>query len=72
MQHQRWDELSTGRRVGVVVVSAAQIALTVAAYRDLVKRPAEQVHGPKLAWGVALLVNWVGPITYFAKGRLPA
>ncbi len=70
LQHQRWTELSTRRRVGVVVVSAAQIALTVAAYRDLVKRPSEQVNGPKSAWAVALLVNWVGPLTYFAKGRV--
>lgn len=70
-QHQHWKDLSTGRKVGVVVVGAAQVALTAAAFRDLVKRPAEQVDGPKLAWGIALLVNWVGPIAYFTKGRLP-
>jgi hypothetical protein len=57
--------------VGVAVVGAAQVALTAAAFRDLVKRPAEQVDGPKLAWGIALLVNWIGPIAYFTKGRLP-
>ena len=50
-------------------MGAAQVTLTAAAYRDLVRRPAEQVNGTKLAWGLALLVNWVGPIAYFLDGR---
>ncbi len=70
LQHQRWKDLSTGRRVGVVVVSAVQVALTAAAYRDLARRPADEVAGPKAAWALAILVNWVGPLTYFAKGRV--
>ena len=69
--HQEWKDLSAGRKVGIVVVSAAQVALAGAAFRDLARRPAEQVDGPKLAWGLALLVNWIGPIAYFTKGRLP-
>lgn len=72
MQHQRWSELSGRRKAGVVLVTSAQLALTVAAYRDLVKRPADQVDGPKIAWGVAILVNWIGPLTYFARGRVSA
>lgn len=72
MQHQRWSELSGRRKVGVVLVTSAQLALTVGAYRDLVKRPADQVDGPKIAWGVAILVNWIGPLTYFARGRVSA
>jgi hypothetical protein len=66
---QSWSELSGGKKVLVVVLSLAQISLTVAGYRDLAKRSADEVEGPKLAWGVAMLANWVGPITYFAKGR---
>ncbi|GAA3810316.1 PLDc N-terminal domain-containing protein [Cellulomonas soli] len=69
--HREWKDLSAGRKVGIVVVSAAQVALAGAAFRDLARRPAEQVDGPKLAWGLALLVNWIGPIAYFTKGRLP-
>jgi hypothetical protein len=64
-----WSELSGGQRFLVVVVSLAQITLTVAGYRDLAKRSADEVEGSKLAWGVAMLANWVGPIAYFAKGR---
>ncbi len=64
-----WKELSSRRKTGVAVIGLAQVALTVAAYRDLIKRPADKVEGTKLAWGIALLVNWIGPLTYFAKGR---
>jgi hypothetical protein len=64
-----WSELSGGKKALVVVVSLAQISLTVAGYRDLARRSADEVEGSKLAWGVAMLANWVGPIAYFAKGR---
>jgi Phospholipase_D-nuclease N-terminal len=67
---KKWRELRRGQRVVVVVAGAAQVALTAAAYRDLVKRPAAEVNGPKIAWGLALLVNWAGPLAYFAKGRV--
>ena len=67
--HRRWKDLTTGQRVAVGVVGAAQVTLTAAAYRDLLRRPADQVNGTKLAWGLALLVNWVGPIAYFVDGR---
>ena len=68
-QKTTWREMSGKQRAATAVVGAAQIALTAAAYRDLVRRPAEQVNGPKVAWGLALLVNWVGPLAYFVKGR---
>ncbi|MFD1375365.1 PLD nuclease N-terminal domain-containing protein [Micrococcus antarcticus] len=41
----------------------------VAALRDLYKRPAEQVKGPKPAWAAASMINFLGPIAYFAFGR---
>jgi hypothetical protein len=67
--HRRWADLSRGQQVAVGVVGAVQVTLTAAAYRDLAKRPADQVNGTKLAWGIALLVNWIGPIAYFLDGR---
>jgi hypothetical protein len=66
---RRWKDLTRGQKIAVGVVGAAQVTLTAAAYRDLLRRPAEQVNGTKLAWGLALLVNWVGPIAYFLDGR---
>ena len=66
---RRWKDLTRGQKIAVGVVGAAQVTLTAAAYRDLLRRAAEQVNGTKLAWGLALLVNWVGPIAYFLDGR---
>jgi hypothetical protein len=66
---RRWKDLTRGQKIAVGVVGAVQVTLTAAAYRDLLRRPAEQVNGTKLAWGLALLVNWVGPIAYFLDGR---
>ena len=68
-KHRRWKDLSTGQKVAVGVVGVAQVTLTAAAYRDLLKRPDDAVNGTKVAWGIALLVNWVGPIAYFLDGR---
>ncbi|SDD83802.1 Phospholipase_D-nuclease N-terminal [Sanguibacter gelidistatuariae] len=70
MAHKtHWKDLSGKRKTGMIVIGLAQLTLTAAAYRDLIKRPADQVEGPKFVWGIALLVNWIGPISYFAKGR---
>jgi Phospholipase_D-nuclease N-terminal len=32
-------------------------------------RPSEQVRGSKKLWAMAALVNFVGPLAYFAFGR---
>ncbi|RXR26165.1 PLDc_N domain-containing protein [Oerskovia turbata] len=66
---QSWSEFSGGKKTMMVVASIVQVSLTVAGYRDLARRSADEVEGSKLAWGVAMLANWVGPIAYFAKGR---
>ena len=40
MSHNpHWKDLNSKRKAGIVIVSMAQIALTAAAYRDLIKRP---------------------------------
>src|SRR5690606_41791478 len=66
---RRWKDLTRGQKIAVGAVGAAQVTLTAAAYRDLLRRPAERVNGTKLAWGLALLANWVGPIACFLDGR---
>ncbi len=52
-----------------MVLAAAQVSLQAAALRDLKKRPAAQVNGPKAAWVAASFINFVGPIAYFMIGR---
>lgn len=64
-----WSDLSAGQKRGVSVAGALEVIVTVAALRDLAKRPAEDVRGPKVAWVLASFVQPVGPLAYFAAGR---
>ena len=66
---QRWRDLSPRRRAIIVGAGLVQVTLAVAALRDLSRRPAAQVRGPKGAWVAASFVNGIGPIAYFACGR---
>ena len=70
MARKRWSDLSDAQKAATVAAAAVQIALAAAAWTDLARRPAEKVRGPKAAWAVAIAVNFVGPISYFAFGRL--
>jgi hypothetical protein len=46
-----------------------QLGLLVAAELDIQRRPDASVNGPKVAWRLACLVNFVGPLSYFRWGR---
>lgn len=69
MARKTWAELSRSQKRAVVVVGAVEVAMTVAAWRDLAGRPASRVRGPKPAWALGVLVQPVGPLAYFALGR---
>lgn len=64
-----WKEMSPAARTGFVVVGIAQMGMMLAAQRDISKRPAEQINGPKAAWRMAALINFIGPMGYFVLGR---
>ena len=64
------DKRSPAVRVAVVVLGAIQIALYVAAYRDIARRPAAQIRGSKTKWRAICLLNTVGPLSYFRWGRV--
>jgi hypothetical protein len=66
---KRWGELSPRQLVGGVISAIVQLVLAAAAWTDLAKRPADEINGPKPMWAVLILVNFVGPISYFAFGR---
>jgi hypothetical protein len=68
---KRWNDLSEAQKASTVAAAAVQIALAAAAWTDLARRPAERVRGPKAAWAVAIAVNFIGPMSYFAFGRQP-
>jgi len=72
LSRTRWDDLSPGLRRLVVVGAAVEGVLKIAALIDLVRRPAAEVKGSKLRWGLLItLVNSLGaaPLAYFKFGR---
>jgi hypothetical protein len=50
MAGKRWSELDPGRRQAIMVASAFEAGLKLAALIDLAPRPAEQVRGSKAWW----------------------
>ena len=72
MAKKRWQDLSPQTRTGIVVASVIDAVLKAIALRDIWKRPADQIRGPKALWGVLVgLSNSVGivPLIYLVFGR---
>ena len=69
MAKKTWKEMSPAARTGTVAVGIVQIAMMLAAQRDISRRPAELINGPKVAWRMAALINFIGPMGYFVFGR---
>ncbi len=68
-ERRQWRDLTPAQRLGTLALGAIQIALFGAAQVDLWRRPAEQVRGRRWVWAALTLVNFVGPLAYFAFGR---
>ena len=68
-QRKRWSDLTSRERSIISVTGTVQVLLLLAALRDLRKRPPELINGSKRLWGIAVFVNYIGPILYFWKGR---
>jgi hypothetical protein len=66
---KRWADLSVGQRRLLVTAAAAEVSLKIAALIDIQRRPADQIRGPKAFWRAAMVVNLLGPLSYFAVGR---
>jgi Phospholipase_D-nuclease N-terminal len=67
--HKNWSDLTSAQQAGVGILGVVQIGLLVAAQVDLTRRSDDQVSGPKVVWRAVTLVNFVGPLAYFAFGR---
>jgi hypothetical protein len=65
----QWRDLSQRQRTGLLALSALELALTVTAAVDLLRRPGQQIRGPKMLWWPAIFVQPVGPVAYLALGR---
>jgi hypothetical protein len=69
---KRWKDLPESQRRMIVVGVVLEAVVKVAALRDLKRRPADQVRGPKWLWcGVITMANSAGlvPAAYFVLGR---
>ena len=69
MPKKKWSDLTESQKRAVYVGGAIETVMTIAALRDLARRPADQVRGSKIAWTLSFVVQPFGPMTYFAFGR---
>lgn len=61
--------LSLRARIALWAALGVEAILVVAAERDIQRRPADDIRGPKLLWRVVATQNVVGPAAYFGLGR---
>lgn len=68
----QWAELTDRQRALVVLAVVTDSVAKVVALRDLRRRPAELVRGPRWLWGTAVALTGSGgavPLLYLAVGR---
>jgi hypothetical protein len=53
----------------VVAVVAVEVVVAILAYRDLARRPAELVRGPKKLWRIVIGMNPGNSLLYWLLGR---
>jgi len=56
-------------RVPLAILAVVEVALLVAANRDISRRTPQQLNGTRGAWRLATLASFVGPLAYFRFGR---
>jgi len=66
---EQWNAMPTWQRAGMIALVPIEIAATTVAVVDLVRRPRDQVRGPKFLWWPALAVQPFGPLAYLALAR---
>lgn len=65
----RWSDLTDRQRKLLVTAAACEASLKIAALIDIQRRPPSQIRGPKALWRAAMVVNLLGPLSYFLVGR---
>jgi len=64
-----YQGLGPAARRAVWALLAVELVLIAAAERDIQRRSAERIRGPKLLWRVVATQNLVGPAAYLGLGR---
>jgi hypothetical protein len=60
VERKRWSDFSPAARTAIVLGAFAELVVTTIALRDLIRRPADGVRGPKLLWVPLLFVQLIG------------
>jgi hypothetical protein len=68
-ERKTWKDFSGGQRAALIVMGLIQVALLIAAQRDIGRRSDSQINGSKGMWRALAFVNWIGPLSWFAFGR---
>lgn len=64
-----WSELSPQAKAGLVGLAVVHTALVGVAHADLSRRPAAQIHGPKMLWRMLTALNTSFTLAYLFWGR---
>ena len=72
MKHgkRKWREMNAAQKSVTIVLAVVQLTMAATAWRDLARRDATEVKGPKWRWALVIGANFFGPIAYFRRGRL--
>ena len=68
-KQKKWSDLTPNQKRAVYVGGAVEAVLTIAAMRDLARRPSSSVRGPKAVWVLSFGVQPFGPLAYLVAGR---
>ncbi len=68
---QKWSDLSDRQKRVVVVALVIHLIVLTLTWRDLDRRPAAAVRGPKRLWRLAATMNTSGSVAYWLVGRRP-
>jgi hypothetical protein len=66
---KQWNDLTRCQQSAIVAGAVVQLTLLTAAQIDITRRSADQIRGGKVLWRILTLVNFIGPLAYFAIGR---
>ena len=64
-----YGNLRPAARRGVTALLAVELVLIAWVQRDIHRRPASGIRGPKLLWRAVATQNVVGPAAYLGFGR---
>jgi hypothetical protein len=67
---KQWSDFSPGQQTAIIVAGAIEVVLTATALRDLRRRSADQVRGPKPVWALSFFIQPFGPLAYYGFGRI--